>query len=189
MGLWMFQEVRKLYKGVYSFAELATLAEASEPFICLVNPNDPRFLNPENMIREIQHYCESTNQASPKTPGEISRCIFESLAFGYGMVLEELREIQDQPINRIHIVGGGANNALLNQLCADITNCEVYAGPTEATAIGNVIMQMIATGQMKDLSEARRIILESFDIKRFSPVVTEGIEKNREKFRRLCNDY
>jgi rhamnulokinase len=187
MGLWMFQEVKKSYKDLYTFSELTTLAIEAEPFVSLIDPNDPRFLNPENMVREIQHFCEETGQVSPKSPGEIGRCIFESLAFGYRQVLDELRLIQEDPISRIHIVGGGTRNQLLNQLCADFTGCDVYAGPDEATAIGNVIVQMIATGHMKDLEEGRKIINESFDIRKYSPIPNATIEENWEKYRRLCH--
>lgn len=188
MGLWLIQEVARMYEGKYSFAEFVELAEASEPFKCLINPNDQRFLNPDNMIEAIQAYCQETKQYIPTKPGEIARCIFESLAFLYKDVLMNLREISEQPINRIHIIGGGCQNKLLNTLCADFTNCEVYAGPVEATAIGNLVMQMITSGTLEDLDSARSLIRGSFGIEVYKPNNNQTIEANYKKFRRLQDE-
>lgn len=187
MGLWLIQEVSRMYEGKYSFAEFVDLAKESEPFKCLINPNDSRFLNPENMITAIQGFCEESGQYVPATPGELARCIFESLAFLYAQVLEQLRQVSDQPINRIHIIGGGCQNKLLNQMCADFTNCDVYAGPVEATAIGNIAMQMISNEQIADLSSAREIIGNSFDVEVFKPQaeIQTDVKENYNKFRRF----
>ena len=187
MGLWLIQEVQRLYDKKYSFSELMKLAEQAEPFKCLINPNGSRFLNPENMILEMQNYCKETCQPVPKTPGEIARCIFESLAFQYREVLHELREIQDKAINKINIIGGGSQNEFLNQLCASFTNCEVYAGPIEATAIGNLAVQLITLGEIESLSNARKMISKSFDIKKYVPQPDLDIEKNWNRFRRISN--
>ena len=187
MGLWLIQEVQRLYENKYSFADLVILAEKTEPFKCLINPNASRFLNPQNMIKEIKGYCIETKQTVPESPGEIARCIFESLAFQYKGVLIQLREIQDKPINKIYIIGGGAQNKFLNQLCADFTNCKVYAGPVEATAIGNLAVQFISLGEIESLQEARKIILESFEVKEYDPQYNSEIEKNWNRFRRLSH--
>lgn len=190
MGLWLIQEVARIYDGKYSFAEFVDLAKASDPFKCLINPNDSRFLNPENMITAIQDFCKESGQYIPETPGELGRCIFESLAFLYREVLEQLRQVSDQPINRIHIIGGGCQNKLLNQMCADFTNCDVYSGPVEATAIGNIVMQMISNEQISNLASAREIIGNSFDVEVFKPqgqTATE-VEANYLKFRRFNDD-
>jgi sugar (pentulose or hexulose) kinase len=118
-------------------------SEEAVPFKSLINPNNSRLLNPENMIEEIKPYYLETNQTVPEIPGEIARFIFESLAFQYRQVLTELRDMKKEAINKIHIIGGGAQNKLLNQLCADFTGCEVFAGPVEATAIGNFKQQQV----------------------------------------------
>lgn len=185
MGLWLIQEVQRLYDYKYSFAELASFAEESKPFKALINPNNSRFLNPENMIEEIQNYCKETKQFVPETPGEIARCIFESLAFQYKEALLQIKEISKKDINKIHIIGGGAQNKLLNQLCADFTQCEVYAGPIEATALGNLAVQFIALGEISSLKEARKIILESFDIDKYIPLCSSEIKENWRKFKSL----
>jgi rhamnulokinase len=185
MGLWLIQEVQRMYEYKYSFAELVELAEASKAFECIINPNHERFLNPVNMIEEIQAFCQETDQTVPTEPGQIARCIFESLAFQYKEVLLQLRDVYDVPIKRIHIIGGGSKNLLLNQLCADFTECDVYAGPDEATAIGNLLMQFITNGALDSLTEARKLVMESFDIKKFEPRTYDGINAQWEKFRRL----
>lgn len=187
MGLWLIQEVQRLYANKYSFADLVLLAEQAEPFKSLINPDSPRFLNPQNMIKEIQSFCKETGQPVPGTPGEIARCIFESLAYQYRKVLLELRKIQDKAINKIHIIGGGSQNKLLNQLCADFTNCEVYAGPIEATAIGNLTVQLIALGEIESLNKARKMILKSFNVEKYVPKSNVKIEENWNEFRRLCD--
>lgn len=185
MGLWLIQEVYRLYDHKYSFAELVTLAEECEPFRSLINPNNARFLNPKNMIEEIKSYCRESKQAVPETPGEIARCIYESLAFQYKKTLLEIKKISSKPINKIHIIGGGVQNKFLNQLCANFTKCEVYAGPVEATALGNLAMQFIALGEISSLKEARRIISESFNIDKYTPIYSSDIEENWEKFKSL----
>lgn len=185
MGLWLIQEVQRMYDGKYSFAEFVTLARGSEPFKCIINPNDDRFINPENMIDAIQSYCRETDQYVPTEVGEIARCIFEGLAFLYRQVLEELQQISDQTIERIHIIGGGCQNKLLNQMCADFTGMDVHAGPIEATAIGNLAMQMIAGGDVKDLNEARGIIRDSFGIDVYTPRKSALIEESYKKFKQL----
>jgi rhamnulokinase len=187
MGLWLIQEVQRLYNDKYSFADFVALAENSEPFKCLINPNDLRFLNPENMIGEIQQYCIETFQPMPETPGEISRCIYESLAFQYKEVLLQLGELQVKAIDKIYIIGGGAQNKFINQLCADFTNCEVYAGPVEATAIGNLIVQLICLEEIKSLEEARQIISKSFHIEKYTPQFNSQTEEGWSKFRRLLD--
>lgn len=186
MGLWLIQEVKRLYKDKYSFSDLVDLAEKAEPFKCLINPSHDRFLNPDNMIEEIKSYCIETNQNIPQTPGEIARCIFESLAFQYKEVLLQLRKIYKKDINKIYIIGGGCKNKFLNKLCADFTQCQVYAGPTEATALGNLMVQFIALGEISSLKEGRKIILNSFDIEKYVPnIYEENIEINWKKFKSL----
>lgn len=185
MGLWLIQEVKRVFKDVYSFAELTDLAAASEAYKSIINPNHPRFLNPKNMIEEIQAFCKETNQYIPETVGEIGRCIFESLACQYRLVLDQLRDISDIDIQRIHIIGGGCQNKLLNQLCADFTECYVYAGPIEATAIGNLSMQMIASGELDSVKDTRKMVKDSFKIEMYEPTEDDKINQIYNKFKRL----
>ncbi|MGE7613413.1 rhamnulokinase [Paenibacillus sp. NPDC101420] len=176
MGLWLIQEVRRLMNERYSFAELAELAEGEEGFRSLISCNDPRFLNPSNMIEEIRNACAESGQTVPETPGQLARCIFDSLALSYLTYLEELEELLESRIEVLQIVGGGANNSLLCQLTADVIGREVKAGPTESTALGNIVVQMISTGSITDINEARDIIAESFEIKAYTPRPTAHLE-------------
>lgn len=168
MGLWMIQEVKRNYDDHYSFAELADLAEAEEDFHSTVNVDDDRFLNPENMIQEIQNYCEEMQQAIPKTPGQIAKCVFDSLAVSYQEAINQIEEIYEKEFKKINVIGGGSKNKMLNQLIADSTEKEVLAGPVEATAIGNLAAQLITTGKIHGLSEARGIIKQSFDMETYT---------------------
>lgn len=173
MGMWLIQEVARLQDGAYSFAELAELAEQEAPFQQLINVNDPRFLNPQNMIQELQDYCKETNQSIPQPPGQLARCIYDNLALCYAVELENLARITGIEFHHLHIVGGGSNNTFLNQLTADICNIEVEAGPDEATAIGNLMVQMIATNGYGTLQLAREAIRDSVSLATFHPRHTE----------------
>lgn len=169
MGLWIIQNVKKELDDDYSFAELAELASHEEPFQQLIDVNDDRFQNPTNMIQEIQAYCRETNQAIPQTPGEIAMAVYSNLSLYYANELAVLGDILGYKIDDLNIVGGGSNVALMNQLTATIAGVNVYAGPSEATAIGNIIVQMIAQGDILNVYLARRIIADSFPIKKYTP--------------------
>lgn len=168
-GMWVIQEVRQQLQADYSFQQLAEEAEKTEPFQQFINLNDKRFLNPENMIKEIQHYCRQTRQKIPRTAGELACCIYSNLAIIYAIAIKELETITEQPIEQFHIIGGGARNDFLNQLTADMSGKAVYGGPIEATATGNLLMQMIAAKEVKDIKEARQVVRNSFSIKVFTP--------------------
>ena len=190
MGLWLIQEVQRIQENAHSFAEYVELAQECEPFRSIINPNDDRFLNPENMVVEIQAYCGITRQPIPETPGQIARCIFESLALCYRATMDEIREVSDQKIERIHIVGGGCQNQFLNQLTADINECPVYGGPVEATAIGNLAMQMVADNPSMTLTDVRRTIMDSFDIDVYQPSMTsQQVEEVYSRYRRYQSEY
>lgn len=168
-GMWVIQEVRQQLQADYSFQQLAEEAEKTEPFQQFINLNDKRFLNPENMIKEIQHYCRQTRQKIPRTAGELACCIYSNLAIIYAIAIKELETITEKPIEQFHIIGGGARNDFLNQLTADMSGKAVYAGPIEATATGNLLMQMIAAKEVKDIKEARQVVRNSIPIKVFTP--------------------
>lgn len=167
MGLWMIQSVRHEYQDQYSFAQLCAMAEEAKYFQSRVDVNDDAFFVPESMIGAIQTYCEKTHQAVPKTPGEISAVIYHSLAECYGKTIRQIEAITGMQFNTVSVVGGGANADYLNQLTANATGKTVYAGPTEATAIGNLTVQMIMDGVLDSKAEARTCIFCSFDVKKF----------------------
>lgn len=185
MGLWMIQEVRRETQDGYSFAELAELALQEKPFEHFVPCNNHRFLNPRSMIQEIRNCCLETGQRSPDTIGKLARCIFDSLALTYRDSIQELQNLTDQQIETLHIVGGGANNELLCQLTADVAHVEVLAGPSEATALGNIAVQMISSGQLHGLEEARRFIGSSVSMKKYDPQPIEGFDDIKARWEQI----
>ena len=169
MGLWMIQSVRHEYEDKYSFAELCAMAEEVKAFPSRVDVNDDSFFAPDSMIGAIQDYCAAAGQPVPETPGEISTVVYQSLADSYGETVKEIEEITGKCYDAINIVGGGSNADYLNQLTANSTGKTVYAGPNEATAIGNLVAQMIEFGEFADLEAARKNIFKSFAVKTFEP--------------------
>lgn len=169
MGMWLIQEVAKAQNYQYSYAEFAKLASDVPAFQQYIDVNDPIFINPDNMIVAIQDYCRLTEQKVPKTTAEICRCVYDNLALCYAVELEKLEIITNRKFSKLHIVGGGSNNYFLNQLTANLCQIEVLAGPSEATAIGNLMVQMIATSHYANLFEARKALRNSIDLKVFYP--------------------
>lgn len=169
MGLWMIQSVRHEYGDVYSFAQLCEMAEENKEFPSRVDVNDDMFLSPDSMTGAIRKYCRETGQKVPMTVGELAAVIYQSLADCYGKAVRNLEEIVGKTYESIHIIGGGSNAAYLNRLTANATGKTIYAGPGEATAIGNIMAQMIRNKEFKDLMNARKCVFESFDIKVFVP--------------------
>jgi rhamnulokinase len=180
MGMWIMQEVRRHLPVDYTFAEFVDEARNVEHFRQFVDLNDDRFLNPVNMVEEIKSYCRETNQPVPETAGELAACVYDNLAIIYAIAIRDLEEMTGQRIDRLHIVGGGANNKLLNQLTANVSGRTVYAGPSEATAVGNLMMQMIASKELGSLQEGRELIRASFPLQIFSP--QEQAAKRIEQF-------
>ncbi|WP_035050984.1 rhamnulokinase [Carnobacterium pleistocenium] len=187
MGMWLIQEVARMQDYKYSYAELASMASKEKKFQQFINVNDVRFLNPRNMIEELQEYCYETNQKAPKTPGELARCIYDNLALCYEVELENLEKITGRNISKLHIVGGGSNNKLLNQLTADVCNIEVEAGPVEATAIGNLMVQIIATKGYGTLEQAREDIRNSVDLEIHQPQFSLEIEEAIKGYKNFIN--
>ena len=166
-GMWLLEQCRKVWKARgkdYSYAELQAMALSEKDFPGRISPDDPRFANPENMVEEIAD--QVGNDASD---AQIVSCIYHSLADRYREVLEMLRGFAPFPIEKLHIIGGGSANDLLNQWTADAVGIPVMAGPTEATAIGNILMQARAAGVVKDRWEMRRLIAQTFEFKQFNP--------------------
>ena len=169
MGLWMIQSVRHEYDDKYSFAELCEQAEAVKEFPSRVDVNDNSFFAPESMIDAIKAYCEKSGQAVPQTVGEVATVVYQSLADSYGQTIKEIESITGKDYEAINIVGGGANADYLSQLTANSTGKTVYAGPTEATALGNLVAQMLKADEYESLEAARKGIFKSFAVKTFQP--------------------
>ncbi|EFW05842.1 rhamnulokinase [Coprobacillus cateniformis] len=173
MGLWIIQEVSREIKGKYSFSELVQLARKSR-FEGIFDVNDDVFLKPENMTREIMRYFEKRKQPVPVSIGDIAYCVYRSLAFSYKEAIKELEKITQKTYSTINIIGGGCQNELLNEMIADICNIKVIAGPVEATAIGNIVAQLIQQKIVKDLREGRELIRKSFEIKEYKGELYES---------------
>jgi rhamnulokinase len=172
IGLWIVQECRRdwaKHGHKYEFGELSRLAEAAEPFKSLINPNDPRFLSPEDMPEKIAGFCRETGQPVPADPGAYMRCIYESLALLYRNTLHSVERLTGRKIERLHIVGGGSQDATLNQFTANALNLPVLAGPKECAALGNILVQAIALGHLPGLPAAREVVRHSFALKTFTP--------------------
>lgn len=169
MGLWMIQSVSHELDDAYSFAQLCEMARENETFPAKVDVNDSRFLAPESMIQAIQEACQESGQQVPKTPGELAAVIYQSLACSYGAAAREIEALTGRSFKQINIVGGGSNADYLNELTAKAANCPVYAGPSEATAIGNLTAQMIRDKVFLSYKDARSCIFKSFGVKTFLP--------------------
>jgi len=170
IGLWILQETRRAWEREgcpLDYPEIERLAEEAEPFRSLINPNATRFLTPGGMPEKIAAFCRETGQPAPETPGHFARCIYESLALRYRSTLEQLEEITGRKISRLHIVGGGSQSSLLNQFAANATGRAVLAGPVEATACGNVLIQALALGHLPDLAALRQVVRTSFSIRKY----------------------
>lgn len=166
MGLWMIQSAKKEFKTKYSFAEICEAA-SKENIKSIVDCNDIRFLAPASMIDEVKKACIESKQEEPKTDAQVASVIYNSLAECYKNTIDEIEEITGKKYTQINIVGGGANAEYLNELTAKYTGRQVFAGPTEATAIGNMMVQMMKNKELKDLKEARECVFESFEIKNY----------------------
>jgi len=173
-GLWLLQSCRRNWadQGLHlGYEELLTLAaEYPVSFRSLFDPDHASFLHPRSMLTAIADYCRETEQPPPDGPAGYARAIFESLAFKYRVVIESMERLTGIPITEVRIVGGGSRNRLLSQFTADCTGRTVVAGPVEASALGNIAMQMVATGAVASLAEARQIIERSFPVERFEPI-------------------
>ena len=188
IGLWLLQECRRMWLrdgNELDYAEINRLAEEAEPFRSLIDPDDPRFMSPENMTVAIADYCRETSQPVPETPGQFARCILESLSLLFGQTLDKIETLTGRKLSKLHIVGGGSQSNLFNRLAASATGRTVLAGPVEATAIGNVLLQAIAMGDVKSLAEMREIVRNSFDIETFEPEPTSIWQDARDKFNAL----
>ena len=171
-GLWLVQECRRIWAAAgeeLDYDQLARLAEDAEPFAAVIDPDCPEFATPGDMPARIRAFCESTGQTPPGSRGSLVRTILESLALKYRAVFEKLEDLLGRSLDTLHIVGGGTRNRLLNQFAACAVNRPVVAGPVEATSVGNVLMQMLAAGDLADLPEGREMVARSFATERYEP--------------------
>lgn len=188
MGLWLLQESRAQWQRqgrAYSWQEMGQLAAAAPPFRALIDPNDDSFLTPGDMPGRIQEFCRRTGQPVPQEPGEVIRCALESLALRYRQTVEELEELTGEKIQTLHLVGGGTQNRLLNQFTADAVQRRVVTGPVEATAIGNLICQAMAVGDLADLAAARKLVRDSFPTEEFKPAPAAAWDEAYRRYRGL----
>jgi rhamnulokinase len=185
MGLWLIQECNREWELTYD--EITRLAADAQPFLAVIDPDDAVFLHPGWMPGRIQSFCEESGQPVPQTKGEIARVALESLALKYRLTLERLEALTGRRLEPLHIIGGGTKNRLLNQLTADCIGRTVVTGPVEATAIGNILMQMIAAGQLDSLTEARRLVRRSFTVETYTPGPPDGWDSAFMKLSSLLN--
>jgi len=177
-GLWLLEECRRQWDKTEKRNYDVLLGEAGQagPFRSLINPDDGRFLNPPDMPTAIAGFCRETGQPVPETQGQFVRCILESMALKYRIVIHNLESLLGRKLDCLHIVGGGSRNSLLNQFTADATGLPVYAGPVEATAIGNILMQAVACRKLDSIEEGRDLVRLSFPMTTYEPKDTAAWE-------------
>jgi rhamnulokinase len=190
MGMWLIEEYRNSFMETgmnTSIPALLALGRSEQPFRSMIFPNDERFFSPGALPEKMKQYCLETGQPVPETPGQIIRCIVESLALSYRYVIDELENLIKHHYEKINIVGGGSNNAFLNQCVANATGKIVIAGPNEATAIGNILVQMITEKEIASIKEGRQIVERSFPLKWFQPEQTQNWNHQYELFKKLID--
>jgi rhamnulokinase len=187
-GLWLVQECRRIWKQEgheLGWSELVDRASASPALTSLINPDAPEFVAPSNMPQAIREFCRVSGQTVPESVGAVIRCALESLALRYRMVLNWITELTGSTIDTIHIVGGGTQNRLLCQMAADACKCRMVAGPIEATAIGNVMMQVVASGEVSSIEQAREVVRHSFEVEEYVPQQTQRWDDAFVRFEKL----
>jgi rhamnulokinase len=190
MGLWLVQDCRRSWERagkLFSYDDLARAADSAEPFAGIVDPDHESFILPPDMPAALAAYCRRTAQPVPSEPGSVIRCVVESLALRYRWVLERLEELLGRRLETIHVVGGGSQNALLCQCTADACNRIVLAGPVEATAIGNVMLQAIGLGLLTTVDEGRELVRRSFELRTYTPRRPDDWHGPYEMFLRMQN--
>ena len=190
-GMWLLERCRKEWDATlnYSYPELIEAALAVPAFRSLIHPDAPCFANPTSMIEAIQHYCRETGQPIPETYGELTRCIFDSLALRYKQVFGYLQQMAPFPIEKLHIIGGGSRNNLLNQFTCNAVGIPVVAGPSEGTAIGNIMLQAKAYGLVDDIAGMRRLIGSSIETATFTPEQPEAWEEAYQRYLSVYREY
>ena len=189
MGLWLEQESKRQWERegkTVSFNELSSMAMSSEPFKCFIDPDYMDFATPGNMPKKIRDFCERTGQYVPQTEGEIIRCAAQSLALKFRMVTEAMEDVIGEPLQAVHMVGGGIKDTMVCRFTASATGKKVLAGPVEATSTGNAAVQLMALGKVKGLTEARQIVKNSFPIKTYEPEDADKWNAAYEEFKKYA---
>jgi rhamnulokinase len=171
----------------YSFEQLTAMATSVEPFKAFIEPDNPTFLPLGDMPSRVVEFCKQTDQPLPETDAEIIAIVYVSLAYKYRYVLEQLIAVSGQDVDNLHIIGGGSKNALLNQMTANAIGRPVVAGPAEATATGNAIVQLISMGELGNVAEARTMLSQSVDTVAYEPQNTDAWNENYARFRALLD--
>jgi len=189
-GMWLLQESRRQWAREgreYSYDELVRLATPAPAGASLVNTDHPSFVAPGDLPARVRAYCARTSQPAPEDEAAVVRCVLDSLALGYRRTVEDLATVTGRPVTAVHIVGGGSRNQLLNQAVADVTGVPVIAGPVEATALGNICVQLIALGDIKDLSQAREVVRAGAgpEIRRVEPSTADRLAERYGRYREL----
>lgn len=189
VGMWIVEECRREWAKEgknYDYKTLDQWTAKAAPFVSLIDPNDPRFVSPDDMPAKITAFCQETGQPVPATPGAMLRCVYESLALLYAITRKRVEKLTGRKIKQLHIVGGGSKNDLLNQFTANALQVPVLAGPKEATAIGNIVVQAIALGHLKNLAEARDVVRRSCDLVTFQPKEAKKWQDALKRFEKVC---
>lgn len=189
-GMWLIEQCKKEWEknGPVTYDDIVRSAAEATPFQCFINPDASCFASPASMIASIQEYCRQTGQFVPEAIGEIARCIYESLALRYKQVLQHLQELATFPIEKLHIIGGGSKNNMLNTFTANAIGLPVVAGPSEATAIGNLLMQAKAAGLVSEKSTMRRMVRNSVELESFMPLETEKWQEPYQRYLEVFRD-
>lgn len=189
-GLWLIQESRRQWNrtgGNYTYADLERLALEAEPFKCFIDPDSPEFTAMGNIPERVQKYCERTNQSVPRSVGEITRCIYESLALKYRYTFDGIKSCTNKSYDKIHIVGGGTKDSLLCQMTADACGVTVLGGPIEATVLGNIAVQLISSGDIENISKARGIIAAGENLKTYTHSLSREWQEAFSRFITILN--
>ncbi len=189
MGLWIIQESKRQWAREgknFSFDDLEKAAWAAEPFRCFIDPDYIDFATPGNMPKKIRDFCERTGQYVPKSEGEIIRCVAQSLALKFRMVTDAMEDVIGEPLSAVHMIGGGIKDTMVCRFTASATGKKVLAGPVEATSTGNAAVQLMALGKVKDLTEARQIVKNSFPIKTYEPEDADEWSKAYQEFKKIA---
>lgn len=187
MGLWIIQNCKREWdkQGSITWGDIIGMALAEPEFVSLIDVNAHEFFDGQGMVDKIQQFCSNTGQSVPLSIAQIARTVFESLAFSYREAFLRLEQIRGGNIDVLHIVGGGANNSMLNQMTANAIGRPVVTGPSEATAIGNLMVQVMASGEVANLDEMRQVIRNSFNVKVYEPQDTERWQEQFERYLKL----
>jgi rhamnulokinase len=186
VGLWVVQQCRATWRQAgrdYDYATLVKMAESAAPLTAFINPNAPEFMAPGDHPAHVRAFCRETGQPIPASEGAIVRVLLESLALEYRVVFERLAALTGKSIEVVHMVGGGTQNRLLNQMTANATGCPVIAGPVEATVLGNALAQFIALGELDDLQQARQLVAQLETLEKYEPQETALWEEAYQRYK------